>query len=74
MPYENVRVTVKMVGGAQGQRVTSKFARTNGSYCFDGWAGYADGIMYEISVDGNATRTVKVALEKGVTKREAFVV
>ena len=74
VPYENVRVTVTMVGGAQGQRVTSKFARTNGSYCFDGWAGYADGIMYDISVDGNATRTARVALEKGVTKREAFVV
>jgi hypothetical protein len=70
-PFTDVRVLVTTTGGKYTQLVTSKYAKENGIFCFDGWAGRENesGWMFEISSTdkyGRAgSRATQVQLKRG---------
>ena len=75
-PFAGVRVSVMTIGGQHSQLVTSKYAKDDGSFCFDGWAGRTNKLaaaaavkgrwMYEISsCNEHECRATQVELKRG---------
>jgi hypothetical protein len=73
-PFENVRIVVTRMTREHGmQFVTSKYAKNDGTYCFDGWAGSSTAHIDEaqqpflVAVENDSTRKVFVTLQRGNT-------